>query len=98
MSHNLKENGEDVSGIDDVFDDNKDNIDKFPSGESSVTDSKVLHNDNEKDSEQDVFEEESEPAQGEGLSGPEEEKSEITSPDVSTSIAATGERSGTTSA
>ena len=97
MSHNLKENVEDVSGIDEIFDDNKDNVDKLPSDESSVTDSKVLHDDSEKDSEQDVFEEESEPAQGEGLSGQEEEKSDITSPGVSTSIATTGERSGTTS-
>jgi transcription termination/antitermination protein NusG len=98
MSHNLKENGEDVSGIDDIFDDNKDNIDKFPSDESSVPDSKVLHDDNEKDSEQDVFEEESEPAQGEGLGEQEEEKSDITSPGVSTSIATTGERSTSASA
>src|SRR5215208_76185 len=43
MSHNLKENEEDISNIDDIFDDNKDNIDKFPNTDrSSATDSDLV--------------------------------------------------------
>ena len=38
-----RENEEDVSGIDDIFDDNKDNINKFPkSDETSVSDSDTI--------------------------------------------------------
>jgi transcription termination/antitermination protein NusG len=40
MGHNLKENEEDIGNIDDIFDDNKDNIAKFPNADrSSATDS-----------------------------------------------------------
>ena len=53
------ENGEDVSGIDDIFDDNKDNIDKFPkTGETSETDPDTIV-DHEKDElEKDTIQEE----------------------------------------
>jgi transcription elongation factor SPT5 len=53
------ENEEDVSGIDDIFDDNKDNIDKFPkTGETSETDSDTIV-DHEKDElEEDTIQEE----------------------------------------
>jgi transcription termination/antitermination protein NusG len=43
-----RENEEDVSGIDDIFDDNKDNINKFPkSDETSKSDSDTIVEENE---------------------------------------------------
>ena len=49
-----KENEEDVSGIDDIFDDNKDNIDKFPkTGETPVTDSDTMVDQEENEMEED---------------------------------------------
>ena len=51
-----RENEEDVSGIDDIFDDNKDNINKFPkTDETSVSDSETTGDQEEKDLEQDTI-------------------------------------------
>ena len=53
-----KENDEDVSGIDDIFDDNKDNIDKFPkTGETPVTDSDTILDHEENELEEDKIQE-----------------------------------------
>jgi len=53
-----KENEEDVSGIDDIFEDNKDNIDKFPkTGETSVTDSDTVVDHEENEMEEDKIQE-----------------------------------------
>ena len=53
-----KENEEDVSGIDDIFDDNKDNINKFPkTDETSVSDSETNVDQEEKELEQDTIQE-----------------------------------------
>ena len=59
MSHNLKENGEDVSDLDNVFDDNKDIVDKFSKDdESLVTESEELEDNEQNGSEQEIVEEE----------------------------------------
>ena len=53
-----KENEEDVSGIDDIFDDNKDNINKFPkSDETSVSDSDTIVDEEKNELEQDTAQE-----------------------------------------
>ena len=53
-----RENEEDVSGIDDIFDDNKDNINKFPkTDETSVSDSETNVDQEEKELEQDTIQE-----------------------------------------
>ena len=53
-----RENEEDVSGIDDIFDDNKDNNNKFPkTDETSVSDSETIGKQEEKELEQDTIEE-----------------------------------------
>ena len=53
-----RENEEDVSGIDDIFDDNKDNINKFPkTDETSKSDSETIVDQEEKELEQDTIEE-----------------------------------------
>ena len=53
-----KENDEDVSGIDDIFDDNKDNIDNFPkTGETPVTDSDTVIDHEENELEEDKIQE-----------------------------------------
>ena len=53
-----RENEEDVSGIDDIFDDNKDNINKFPkSGETSVSDSDTIVDQEKTELEQDTIQE-----------------------------------------
>ena len=53
-----RENEEDVSGIDDIFDDNKDNINKFPkSDETSVSDSDTIVDQEENELEQDTIQE-----------------------------------------
>ena len=53
-----RENEEDVSGIDDIFDDNKDNINKFPkTDETSVSDSETIVDQEEKELEQDTIQE-----------------------------------------
>ena len=46
-----KENEEDVSGINDIFDDNKDNINKFPkTDETSLSDSETIGDQEENES------------------------------------------------
>jgi transcription termination/antitermination protein NusG len=53
-----RENEEDVSGIDDIFDDNKDNINKFPkSDETSKSDSDTIVDQEEKELGQDTIQE-----------------------------------------
>ena len=53
-----RENEEDVSGIDDIFDDNKDNINKFPkTDETSVSDSDTIVDQEENELEQDTIQE-----------------------------------------
>ena len=53
-----RENEEDVSGIDDIFDDNKDNINKFPkTDETSVSDSETIGKQEERELEQDTIQE-----------------------------------------
>ena len=53
-----KENEEDVSGIDDIFDDNKDNINKFPkTDETSSSDSETISDKEENELEQDTTQE-----------------------------------------
>ena len=53
-----RENEEDVSGIDDIFDDNKDNINKFPkSDETSKSDSDTIVDQEENELEQDTIQE-----------------------------------------
>jgi transcriptional antiterminator NusG len=53
-----RENEEDVSGIDDIFDDNKDNINKFPkTDETPVSDSETIVDQEEKELEQDTIQE-----------------------------------------
>ncbi|MDW0283269.1 MAG: hypothetical protein QN720_12260, partial [Nitrososphaeraceae archaeon] len=53
-----RENEEDVSGIDDIFDDNKDNINKIPkTDETSVSDSETIVDQEEKELGQDTIQE-----------------------------------------
>lgn len=62
MSHNLKENDEDISNLDEVFDDNKDNIDKIQKDDgSAVTDLESPENNEKNGSGQEIAQEESEP-------------------------------------
>ena len=82
MSHNLKENEEDISNIDDIFDDNKDNIDKFPKADrSSATDSDWVVDENKNEPGQDAIAEEGEIGEGTGgeaKEGQEEESDRTT--------------------
>jgi transcriptional antiterminator NusG len=100
MSHNLKENDEDVSNLDNVLDDNKGNNDKFSKDdESPVTDSDL--DDNEKNgSGQEIVKEESatehkesgggggidmqEEEEEKGVGEEKEEKSDMTSSTATT--------------
>lgn len=60
MSHNLKENDEDISNLDEVFDDNKDNIDKISKDDGSAVTDLESSEDNEKNgSGQKIVQEES---------------------------------------
>jgi transcription elongation factor Spt5 len=53
-----RENEEDVTAIDDIFDDNKDNINKFPkTGETSVSDADTILDEEKKELEQDTAQE-----------------------------------------
>lgn len=66
-----KENEEDVSGIDDIFDDNKDNINKIPkTDETSVSDTDTIVNPEENELEQDKIQETNgTPGKGDGQVG-----------------------------
>lgn len=101
MSHNLKENEADVSSIDDIFDDNKGNIDKFSkTDETSVTDSDTVVDEGENELEQDTIQEDiGTREKGDG----QEEESNTSSSGTSTSTTtttkpATSEDGGTASA
>jgi transcriptional antiterminator NusG len=62
MSDNLKENDEDISNLDEIFDDNRDNFDKSSeSGEPAVTDSEPLEDNRENDYGQPIVQEDSSP-------------------------------------
>jgi transcriptional antiterminator NusG len=104
MSDNLKENDEDVSHLDDIFDDNKDNVDKIPKDDgSAVTDLEPSENNEKNGFGQEIVQEESEPehkdvgsrdVKGEeeekGVEeGKEEEESDTTSTSTSTTTVAT---------
>jgi transcriptional antiterminator NusG len=104
MSHNLKQNDEDISNLDEVFDDNKDNVDKISKDDGSAVTDLEPSEDNEKNgSGQEIVQEESEPehkdvagvdVQGDEEKGVEEGKEEesdttSTSTSTSTSTAAT---------
>jgi transcriptional antiterminator NusG len=59
MSHNIKENEEDVNNIDDFSDNNNDNVDKFPkTDEPSETEPELVVDERENSPEQDVSQEE----------------------------------------
>jgi transcriptional antiterminator NusG len=71
MSHNIKENDEDVNNIDEITDNNNDNIDKFPkTDEPSETEPELVVDEQENSPEQDVSQEES---RSEGTEKAEEE-------------------------
>lgn len=79
MSHNIKENDEDISNLDEVFDDNKDNVDKISKDDGSAVPDLEPSEDNEKNgSGQEIVQEESEPEHkdvaGVDVQGDEEEK------------------------
>jgi transcriptional antiterminator NusG len=60
MSHNIKENDQDVSNIDDITDNNNDNIDKITkTDEPSGTEPELFVDEQENSTEQDVSQEES---------------------------------------
>ena len=62
MSHNLKENDEDISNLDEVLDDNKDNDDKISQDdEPAATDLEPQEDSEKKGSGQEMVQEESEP-------------------------------------
>lgn len=62
MSHNLKENDEDISNLDEVLDDHKDNDDKISKDDDSAATDLEPPEDNEKNgSGQEIIQEESEP-------------------------------------
>jgi transcriptional antiterminator NusG len=66
MSHNLKENDEDISNLDEVLDDNKDNDDKnSKDDEPAATDLEPQEDSKKNGSGQEMFQEESEPEHGE---------------------------------
>jgi transcription termination/antitermination protein NusG len=58
VSHNLKENEEDVGNIDDIFDDNNDNIEKPPTTDGSPGTEPDLAHDKEENNNQDKSQEE----------------------------------------
>ncbi|MDQ3838672.1 MAG: transcription elongation factor Spt5 [Thermoproteota archaeon] len=62
MSDKLKEKDEDISNLDEIFDDNRDNFDKSSeSGEPAVTDSRPLEDNRENDYGQPIVQEDSSP-------------------------------------
>jgi transcription elongation factor SPT5 len=89
MSHNLKESEEDLSGIDDIFDDNKDNIDKNPKADQSSTDDQDIGGDEEESqSKENTTQEESSRGGGQAEE-PIERESDSTSTVVSDSATET---------
>ena len=112
MSHNIKETDEDTSNLDEVFDDNKDNVDKISKDDGSAVTDLEPSEDNEKNgSGQELVQDESEPEHkdvaGVGVHGDEEEKrleegkeeeSDTTSTSTSTSTSSTTAATTTTTA
>ena len=112
MSHNIKENDEDISNLDEVFDDNKDNVDKISKDDGSAVTDLEPSEDNEKNgSGQEIVQEESEPehkdvagvdVQGDeeekGLEEGKEEETDTTSTSTSTSTSTTTAATTTTTA
>jgi transcription termination/antitermination protein NusG len=104
MGHNPKKNEEDISDIDDIFDDNKDNIDKFPNADrSSATDSDLVVEEDEEPG-RDTIEEEGETGEeirGEAEGGHEEESDvntrTVTTTAPTTAKPSTNESEGATS-
>ena len=110
MSHNLKENDEDISNLDEVFDDNKDNDDKISKHDGSAVTDLESAEDNEKNgSEQEIVQEESEPEHKEvggadvqrdeeekGLEEGKEEESDTTSSSTSTTTTTVATTAATT--
>jgi transcriptional antiterminator NusG len=93
MGHNLKENEEDISDTDDIFDDNKDNIDRFPNADrSSATDSdSVVEKDEEPGWE--TIEEGHETGEERGGVEEEQEESDMNTRTVTTTAATTAKPS-----
>lgn len=95
MGHNIKENEEDIRGIDDILDDNKDNIDKFSNADrSSATDSDLVIEEDEEPG-RDTIEEEGETGEkirGEDERGPEGE-SDVNTRTVTTTAPTTAKPS-----
>ena len=61
MSHNLKENDEDISNLDEVFDDNKDKDDKISKDGTAVTDLEAPKDNEKNGSVEEMVQEETEP-------------------------------------
>ena len=95
-----KENEEDVSGIDDIFDDNKDNINKFPkTDETSVSDSDTIVEQEKNELEQDPTQEANgttEKGDGQDEGGEGGEESNPSSSGTSTSTTTTTTTTATT--
>ena len=109
MSHNLKENDEDISNLDEVLDDNKDNDDKISQDdEPAATDLEPQEDSEKKGSGQEMVQEESEPehsdvggidVQGDeekGRGEGKEEESTTASSSTSTTTATTTATTATT--
>ena len=108
MSHNIKETDEDISNLDEVFDDNKDNVDKISKDDGSAVTDLEPSEDNEKNgSGQEIVQEESEPehkdvagvdVQGDEEEEGKEEESGTTSTSTSASTSTSTSTSTTTAA
>jgi transcription termination/antitermination protein NusG len=108
MSHNLKQNDEDISNLDEVFDDNKDNVDKISKDDGSAVTDLEPSEDNEKNgSGQEIVQEESEPehkdvagvdVQGDEEKGLEEGKEEGKEEETDTDTTSTSTSTSTTTA
>jgi transcription termination/antitermination protein NusG len=103
MSHNLKQNDEDISNLDEVFDDNKDNVDKISKDDGSAVTDLEPSEDNEKNgSGQEIVQEESEPEHkdvaGVDVQGDEEEKGLEEGKEEETDTTSTSTSTSTTTA
>lgn len=103
MSHNIKENDEDISNLDEVFDDNKDNVDKISKDDGSAVPDLEPSEDNEKNgSGQEIVQEESEPEHkdvaGVDVQGDEEEKGLEEGKEEETDTTSTSTSTSTTTA
>ena len=104
MGYNLKENEEDIGDTDDIFEDNKGNIDKFPNGgRASAADSDLVVEEDEEPG-RDTIEEKGETGEeirGEAEGGQEEESdmntTTVTTAAPTTAKPSTNESEGATS-